>query len=101
MKVLKGGSFMISTQIKFDKNFAYSYDSQFDILRLMFVYSDSFYYDEVFPSLLLKYDEDTEQLVGLQILNLHYFDENNLKKYVDQEYFYQTINIINKIIHQK
>lgn len=91
---------MISTQIKFDRHFKYSYDPQFDILRLTFVYSDSFYYDEVFPDLLLRFDEDSDQLVGLQILNLKYFDKNILKEYIDQDYFYKTNTIINKIINQ-
>jgi len=72
---------MIDTQITHD-NYSYSYDSSFDLLRLTFKNSDEFYYDEVYTNVYIRYDEDTDEVIGIQILDLNDFNVEVVKKHL-------------------
>lgn len=85
---------MIATQVKFNNSTSYSYDSSYDTLRVTFNYSQDFYYDEPFPSFLIRYKESNDEIIGVQILNVKNFNENNLLKFLDRTLATVTLAIL-------
>ncbi len=88
---------MIATRTKSNSHVSYSYDSFFDTLRITFKYSPEFYYEEVEPNFLIRLDEETDEIVGLQILNSKSFNNGVLNKYLNQFEVAETLKIINQI----
>lgn len=88
---------MIATRTKLNNHLSYSYDSFFDTLRITFKYSPEFYYDEVEPNFLVRFDEETDELVGLQILKFKKIDRQIFNKYLNQFEVAEVTEIIKLI----
>lgn len=90
---------MISMQkLKFS-DVSYSYDSAFDILRVSFKYSPSFYYEETTSNVFLRYDDNTDEIVGLQIIDSSKLPPSNLKGILCPDYYDKTFEILTNLFY--
>ena len=75
----------------------YSYDKQFDVLRVTSSASKSFYYDEVIPGFLLRYDDESDRICGYMITNLTKSNIFDIYEELPPNYQLDFINILKDI----
>ena len=49
-----------------------TYDEEHEILRLTFKPSGDFTYEEVFPNVYLRLDDNTGEVIGLQVIGVEH-----------------------------